>query len=138
MVYAGFWKRVVAYVIDSVILAVGGLLIGFIVGALLVTGGVRDRGGLELMLNLVGVVIVWLYHALLESSTAQATVGKMALGIIVTDLDGDRISFGRASVRFFGMFLSALILGMGFLMVAFTRRKQGLHDMIAGCLVVNV
>ena len=137
MIYAGFWKRVAAYIIDAVVLAVGGYVIGLIVGGPLAAGGVRDVGALESLGNLLGAVVVWLYHALLESSTAQATVGKMVLGIIVTDLEGARLSFGRASVRFFGRILSALILGIGLLMVGFTRRKQGLHDMIAGCLVVN-
>jgi uncharacterized RDD family membrane protein YckC len=61
----------------------------------------------------------------------------MALGIIVTDLEGRRIGFGRATGRYFAKILSALILGIGFLMVAFTQRKQGLHDMIAGTLVVR-
>lgn len=88
-------------------------------------------------MNLLGIIVGWLYHAWLESSTVQATPGKLALGIMVTDLEGGRISFGRASVRFFGMFVSAFIFLIGFLMVAFTRRKQALHDIIAGCLVVN-
>ena len=137
MIYAGFWKRVAAYIIDAVVLAVGGYVIGLIVGGLLAAGGGSRLDALESLGNLLGAVVVWLYHALLESSTAQATVGKMVLGIIVTDLEGARLSFGRASVRFFGRILSALILGIGLLMVGFTRRKQGLHDMIAGCLVVN-
>jgi uncharacterized RDD family membrane protein YckC len=61
----------------------------------------------------------------------------MALGIKVTDLSGNAISFGRATVRHFGKILSAIILLAGYLMVAFTAKKQGLHDMIAGCLVVK-
>jgi uncharacterized RDD family membrane protein YckC len=55
----------------------------------------------------------------------------------VTDLNGDRISFGKASGRFFGKIISRLILGIGFFMIGFTEKKQGLHDMIAGCLVVK-
>jgi uncharacterized RDD family membrane protein YckC len=61
----------------------------------------------------------------------------MALGIRVTDLDGGRISFGRATGRYFGKILSGLILGIGFLMAAFTERKQALHDLLAGTLVVR-
>ena len=73
----------------------------------------------------------------MESSAKQATVGKMALGIIVTDLDGRRIGFGRATGRYFAKILSALTLGIGFLMAGFTERKQALHDMVASCLVVK-
>ena len=65
----------------------------------------------------------------------QGTLGKKALGMIVTDLDGGRIGFGRATGRYFAKILSALILGIGFIMVAFTQRKQGLHDLIASTLV---
>jgi uncharacterized RDD family membrane protein YckC len=87
--------------------------------------------------NIVGVILGWLYFALMESSSRQGTLGKMALGIKVTDLSGNAISFGRATVRHFGKILSTIILLAGYLMVAFTAKKQGLHDMIAGCLVVK-
>ncbi|MER3416968.1 MAG: hypothetical protein C4297_12250 [Gemmataceae bacterium] len=73
----------------------------------------------------------------MESSRTQATLGKMALGITVTDLEGNRIGFGKATGRFFGKIISALIFYIGFVMAAFTEKKQGLHDMMAGCLVVN-
>ena len=79
--------------------------------------------------------INWLYFALLESSSMQGTLGKKALGMIVTDLSGNRIGFGRATGRYFGKILSAIILGIGFIMVAFTERKQGLHDLLANTLV---
>ena len=77
------------------------------------------------------------YYALMESSANQATVGKMALGIRVTDLAGNRLTFGRATARHFGKIISGLTLGIGYLMVAFTPSKQALHDIMAGCLVVN-
>ncbi len=73
----------------------------------------------------------------MESSPTQATLGKMALGIKVTDLAGKRVGFGKATGRYFGKIISALILLIGFIMVAFTEKKQGLHDKMAGCLVVN-
>tara|TARA_B100001245_G_C22536040_1_gene269160 strand:- start:219 stop:485 length:267 start_codon:yes stop_codon:yes gene_type:complete len=79
----------------------------------------------------------WIYFAVMESSPTQGTLGKMAIGIKVTDLEGSRISFGRASGRHFGKLISGLILQMGFVMVAFTKKKQGLHDKMASCLVVN-
>jgi uncharacterized RDD family membrane protein YckC len=79
----------------------------------------------------------WIYYALLESSVWQATIGKKLLGLRVTDLAGNRISFARASGRFFGKILSGMILGIGFLMAGFTQRKQALHDILAGCLVLR-
>jgi uncharacterized RDD family membrane protein YckC len=89
------------------------------------------------IIGLLALILQWLYFALMESSKNQATLGKMIVGIIVTDLYGNRISFGKASGRFFGKILSGLILNIGYIIAAFTEKKQALHDMIAGCLVVN-
>jgi uncharacterized RDD family membrane protein YckC len=134
--YAGFWLRVAAALIDGLI--VSAVSIPFT----LATGG--DLGDPGSRADVFGspwypvvTVAQWLYYALMESSSKQATVGKMALGIRVTDLDGRRIGFGRATGRYFAKILSALILGIGFLMAAFTEKKQALHDMIAGTLVVR-
>ncbi len=77
------------------------------------------------------------YNAGLESSSRQATPGKMALGIKVTDLYGKRVSFGRAAGRHFAQYISIFTFGIRYIMIAFTRRKQGLHDITAGCLAVN-
>ena len=77
----------------------------------------------------------WLYEAVMESSSYQATLGKMILGMKVTDLYGNRISFARATGRHFAKILSAMILCIGFIMVGLTERKQGLHDLVAGTLV---
>ena len=79
----------------------------------------------------------WIYYAALESSSWHATLGKKILGLKVTDLTGNRITFARASGRFFGKILSGMILGIGFLMAGFTARKQALHDILAGCLVLR-
>ena len=81
-------------------------------------------------------VLTWLYYAFMESSKYQATLGKMVLGIIVTDADGKRISFGRAVGRNLAKIVSQIILLIGYFMVAFTKKKQGLHDIMANCLVV--
>ena len=78
-----------------------------------------------------------IYFAFMESSARQATLGKQALGIIVTDLNGNRIYFGKATARYFGKFISGLILGIGYIMAGFTEKKQALHDMMARCLVVK-
>ena len=87
--------------------------------------------------NIVGFFLGWFYFAAMESSPKQATLGKLALSMKVTSLQGERISFGKATGRYFGKILSALILLIGFLMIAFTEKKQGLHDMLAGTLVAN-
>src|SRR6202035_5143373 len=93
--------------------------------------------GLFLRLALIRAALAWLYYALLESSSWHATLGKMALRLQVTDLEGRRIGFGRASGRFFGKIISGMILYIGFLMAGFTEKKQALHDMMAGCLVIK-
>ena len=86
---------------------------------------------------MLGLLMAWLYYALLESSKLQGTLGKVALNIRVTDLGGRRISFARASGRFFGRVLSNLTLGIGYLIQVFTQRRQALHDLLAGTLVVR-
>jgi uncharacterized RDD family membrane protein YckC len=85
---------------------------------------------------LVGAVVGWFYSTLLESSSWQGTVGKRLVGIKVTDLAGGRIGFGKAGLRTICKLLSGIILFIGFLMASSTRRKQALHDMITGCLVI--
>ena len=134
--YAGFWQRFLAAFIDGLITtilsAVAGFVIGF-VGA--IPGGGED--GATGLAGLIGFVLSWLYYALMESSERQATFGKLALGLRVTDLEGNRISFGRATVRYFAKILSAIILLIGYIMAAFTEKKQALHDMLAGTLVLR-
>lgn len=83
------------------------------------------------------LLIRWLYFAIMESSSYQATFGKQLLEIKVTDMDGNRISFWRATLRYFAKILSGMIFYLGYLMIGFTEKKQGLHDMIAGTLVIN-
>jgi uncharacterized RDD family membrane protein YckC len=142
--YAGFWRRVVAYVVD-------GLLVGVVMAVLIFLFAAGAIGGIAAgspeaaaaafsligLLNLASIIAMWLYFALMESSPAQGTLGKIAVGLIVTDLAGNRIGFGRATGRFFGKILSGLVFAIGFLMAGFTERKQGLHDMLASTLVVN-
>jgi uncharacterized RDD family membrane protein YckC len=86
---------------------------------------------------LFSAIIFWIYFTLLESSAWQATLGKRTLGLYVTDAEGHRLTFGRAAGRNLAKYLSGLILGIGYLMAGFTRRKQALHDLIAGCLVLK-
>jgi len=120
--YAGFWKRFAALLIDSIVVsAASGILTAVTFG----------------MAWFSIFLLPWVYEAIMLSSEKQATLGKMVLGIAVTDLNGGRINFARATGRHFAKWISALILGIGFLMAAFTERKQALHDMIADTLVVN-
>jgi uncharacterized RDD family membrane protein YckC len=93
--------------------------------------------GARMGMNVVSLLVMWLYHAICESSSWQGSVGKKLLGIRVTDMYGQRISFGKATGRHFGKLLSGMILGIGFIMIAFTGQKQGLHDQLAGTLVVR-
>jgi uncharacterized RDD family membrane protein YckC len=128
--YAGFWRRFAGYLIDSILVSiVGGILFAIL-------AGVGGDGG-AVIGYLIWIVGAFVYSAWMESSAYQATVGKIALGIQVTDLNGNRVSFGRALGRNLAKILSGLILYIGFIMAAFTERKQGLHDMIAGTLVVK-
>lgn len=153
MSYAGFWKRFVALIIDGFVLYFINLAISIVLGIFAVSafgflGMLADENdpdaalfialyGIFLLASLINMVIHWLYYTLMESSGKQGTLGKMALGIKVTDLNGERISFAKANGRYFGKILSGIILLIGFLMAAFTEKKQGLHDIIADCLVVN-
>ena len=134
--FAGFWKRFAAGLIDVFINLLIGIIVGGTIGFLMGASG-HEMEAIEALANVAGYLASWIYFAAFEASEGQATPGKKALGIKVTDLNEKRISFGRASGRFFAKYLSAALLCTGFIMIAFTKRKQGLHDMIAGCLVVT-
>ncbi len=151
--YAGFWLRLVAHIID-------GLIIGAVSGAIFLPmffltglGGFlralsHDRqpdpvviasfiSSISLLV-LVSLAGSWLYYAYFESSDWQASVGKKVMSLVVTDIDGNRVSFGRASGRYFAKIVSSLIpLGIGYILAGVTEKKQALHDMIANCLVLR-
>jgi uncharacterized RDD family membrane protein YckC len=153
--YASFGARFVALLIDSVIVGcINFIVVAPIMGVLGlgVASQVQDGQPISeeqavgmiagLMAGIFSAMLaVWiislLYFAIMESSKAQASVGKMAMGIKVTDLDGNRISFGKAFLRSIGKVLSQMIMYIGYLMAAFTEKKQGLHDIIAGTLVLK-
>jgi uncharacterized RDD family membrane protein YckC len=152
LAYAGFWLRLVAYIIDSLIISVVAgaiiLILFFATGFAAIVRNSSDNPNTDVFQGTVLMAIilvaigalfgVWLYYALMESSRHQATLGKMTLGLIVTDLRLQPISFGRASGRFFAKFITGLIpLWIGYIMAGFTAKKQALHDMIAGCLVLR-
>ena len=142
--YAGFWLRVVATMIDGFILSVLNFVVFLVFGGIIVAieGNNGGNGGpVEVILGFfiwgLMIAIPWLYSAIQESSAAQATLGKKILGIRVTDLEGNRVSFGQASGRHFGKILSGMICSIGHFMAGFTEKKQALHDILAGALVVR-
>jgi len=154
--YAGFWLRLVAAIIDGIVISIPLMPVFFLVFIDIFRHaqdfqGRQDPAGLMTILGpkiglifFISAIASWLYWGLFESSAWQATLGKKALGIIVTDLEGRRISFGRASGRFWagrGVGAIPYLGGTYFLIdcicVGFTEKKQAIHDMIASCLVLR-
>ena len=146
--FAGFWLRLAAYIIDYFIISfVIGIMASITMLIMGISAGIftdMDNPASQMIVISMSVIIgilaltgSWLYYALLESSSHQGTLGKMVLNLQVTDLNGDRISFYRASGRFFGKLLSTFIIYIGYIMIGFTEKKQGLHDILAGCLVTK-
>lgn len=153
VLYAGFWLRVVAAIIDGLVLTIPMGLVVFLMMASALPSLMRSSDPMTvvmtllprlLMLLLIYLAGSWLYWGLLESSTWQATLGKMALGLYVTDLARNRATFGRTSGRFFAgrgigviPYLGGLYFLISCIMAGFTEKKQALHDMMAGCLVLR-
>lgn len=143
--YAGFWRRVLAWFIDGLILSALHAVLVLASGTWLLVpwvllGGFHAYPAAHLVeagLQPFNIVLGWLYFALCEASRWQATPGKLALNLGVSDAYGRRIDFGRATGRYFGKYVSALVLGVGFLLAGWTARKQALHDLMAGCCVVR-
>jgi uncharacterized RDD family membrane protein YckC len=148
--YGGFWRRFWSYLLDRFFLGVVFTPVGFMVLVPLLATQSTDWTDTDLppetVSALLGAILTiaflaflgsWLYYALMQSSSRQATLGQLALGLRVTDVEGRRISFARASGRHFATVLTGLTLGIGYLMVLFTTRKQSLHDLVAGTLVVR-
>jgi len=151
--YAGFWLRFLALLIDNVVMGIAFILILipliFLTGLGSFLGGfhpdedMNDAGvmmiiGFVFLIATCSLVLTWLYHAFMESSEWQATLGKKALGLVVTDMTGQRVSFGRSTGRHFGKIVTNLIPALiGYIMAGFTEKKQALHDILAGCLVLR-
>lgn len=160
---AGFWRRFVAYIIDVIVVSFATVLTLAVVGGLLflvlplstdslmsgnpaaglgenigVVFGIRAYASWQLlqMLFLTPLWIGWLYFALMESSANSATLGKMAMNIVVSDRYGRRITFERATGRYFAKIISNFTFGVGYIMAAFSSRKQALHDIISGSLLL--
>jgi uncharacterized RDD family membrane protein YckC len=133
--YGGFWVRLIALMLDWAVVFV------ILIAALASMATVAASAGMEQLMDLaawlVATSLPFLYWPVLESSPWQATVGKRVMGLQVTDFDGQRLSFMRALLRAFAKILSSIPLGVGYLLAAFTARKQALHDIIARTLVVR-
>lgn len=142
VVFAGFWWRFLAYIIDMAILWVPSYVIQTVLRDTVrmpipIRHGIPMFPPLASLAGLAAMAMEWLYFALMESSSYQATLGKMACGLIVTDMEGRQITFGRATGRYFSKIISKIILYIGFMMAGWTERKQALHDMIASTLVIK-
>jgi len=136
VVYASFSQRLGAWILDQVLLFVFSFCLGIVIGLVIVLGGGTVSDDLKPVLNIVGVIISWLYYSLQESSSSQATLGKKMMGIKVIGPDNGRISFGRATGRYFGKIISGLALLIGYLSVLWHPQKRAWHDSMANTFVV--
>jgi uncharacterized RDD family membrane protein YckC len=136
-VYAGFWLRFFAAIIDWVLIFVIATFIWTLLDLPIpVDAKGPYLGEWYIFQSPMAWIFVWLYHSISECSSWQGSIGKRILKLKVTDKDGRKIGFGRATGRFLGKFFSAFSLFVGFIMIAFTKRKQGLHDKMTDCLVI--
>ncbi len=142
--YAGFWRRFLAFVLDELVVGFPYFVVSIF--AFRVFSGPKPEHPQpfdSLIFLITGSVFLlatlghWLYFALMECSSRQATLGKMILNLRVTDMNGNRISFARASGRYFGKFISGMTILIGYIIAGFTEKKQALHDFIAATLVVR-
>ncbi len=151
-IYGGFWIRLLAHLIDHVILSAVAAPLFFIMILPAIGRIIREAQqnqeppSPELIVTILSSVFVyialafvgqWLYEALLTSSSWQGTIGKRVLRLKVVDEAGNRIGFGRATGRFFAKILSSMFFCIGFIMAGFTERKRGLHDMLAATVVMK-
>ena len=121
-IYAGFWQRFLAGIIDSIILIVIEVILIFI----------------PIIGWILSLFVTWLYFAIQHSSTRQATFGMRALDIKITNENHGKIGFWRATGNFYLTVISALLVFIGFLMIAFTSRKQGFHNLISRTLCIKI
>ncbi len=148
--YAGFWIRLVANIIDSfvigalsMIIVIPAIIVMILIASMMDSSGNNSSGAGAIICCLYCLILIlvivgqWLYFAWFESSKYMATPGKMLLGLIVTDMDGNRLTFSKATLRLIAKILTNAIFYLGYICIAFSSKKQGLYDMIAGTLVVK-
>lgn len=136
--YAGFWLRLMAAVIDGALVLIFVWLLSLVFDVDITE---PDHKGTDFyvfrLFELVAMLGAWLYYTVMECTETQATVGKMLMGIYVTDFEGERMAFSRATFRYWMKYVSIVIFFLGFVIAAFTRQKQALHDKAAHCLVLK-
>lgn len=120
--YAGFWRRFVAWIIDQILLGIVLAPIAYIIPKLY-------ENGFGALFDVAYTVGFWTWKS--------QTPGKMALGIRIVTIDGEPIGFGRSILRYFGMIVASLPLGLGLFWIGWDRKKQGWHDKIAGTYVIK-
>lgn len=153
--YAGFWLRLIALIIDGIVVSIVEFIVFVPLLSALGLGFVGAMSDMDMeepgnIVGLVGAIVAaagayWilataiqiLYFSIMESSNSQATLGKMAMGIKVTDMQGGRLDFTKAFLRNFCKLISNFTLLIGYIMAGFTEKRQALHDLIAGALVVK-
>ena len=155
-VYAGLGRRLIAFIVDLILILLFDLVAATVLGLIrgiqnsyfyfvqhvpveqLTTEGTMGAllGSMIASFGVLFIVIPWLYYAGFESSRSQATPGKLLMHIVVTDMNGNKPTFARVTLRHFAKIISTLIIFIGFLMIGLTRKRQGLHDRISGCLVL--
>ncbi len=146
VIYAGFWRRLVAAILDQIILAVGRALcygiLGLIVYATLYLFDIKENhvlvfaifGGCIFLLN---IWLTWIYFALMESSSLQGTLGKLALGVrVFHKTDKRALTFEEATVRYFAKILSRITFLIGYILAAFSSKKQALHDFVGKSVLI--
>jgi uncharacterized RDD family membrane protein YckC len=138
VVYAGFWKRYAAYFLDSIVVGIINIPISLVFNGVGAFSGDATLGGVMYVLSILASFVVGIgYYAWFHASRGGATLGKMAVGIKVVRSNGERLTFMRAFGRYWGFMLSSFTIFIGFIMAAFTERKQALHDMLCDTLVVD-
>ena len=142
--YAGFWIRFLAVFIDNVIISFIMLPFNMVIQFSAMSSTMKGQQptmpslSVILLYAVIAILAPWLYFSLQESSAKMSTVGKRVCGLTVTDLEGQQISFAKATGRFIVSNISLLIMGIGYIMAAFTQKKQTLHDMAVGTVVIKV
>lgn len=141
--YAGFWNRFAAFVIDTVIItflttSIKRNILNYFLVKFEPEFGFNKAEAISEPIWLFALVIIrWCYFAGMESSPLKSTLGKLAVGIYVVDIEEQRLTFGKASLRHFGKFLSSAMLGIGYIIAGFNIKKQAFHDILSNCLLLR-
>lgn len=136
-IYGGFWIRLMAYIIDLLVLTIPNIMVLLILVFIFQIDVAQIKSFDNVSSCIIGF-IWWIYFASFDSSEWQASIGKRAMGLKVVDAHGHRVSFGRATGRYFSTYLSGIILFIGYMMIGWNSHKRGLHDLIAKTYVIRV